>query len=523
MFFIINLYFMTAADTADVRKEAENLERQYIAIDLKSFYASVECVDLGMDPLRTNLVVADASRTEKTICLAVTPGLKSHGIPGRARLFEIIQRVRVINAQRRIRIPGREFSGKSVDSIELEKKPELELDYITAPPRMARYVEVSTQIYNIYLRYAAPEDIHVYSIDEVFINASDYMALYGMTAREMAMKMIRDVLKETGITATVGIGTNMYLCKIAMDIEAKKMPADRDGVRIAELDEMSYRYRLWNHRPIRDFWRIGPGYSRKLAENGMYTMGDVARRSLQDEDVLYKMFGINAELLIDHAWGYETCTMEDIKSYRSRSSSLSSGQVLTKPYVFIKGKLVLREMTELLALDMVDKGVVADQIVIAVGYDIENLKDAKRNRAYKGPVVTDHYGRRVPKGAHGSVNLGRHTSSARIMVNAVMNLYDSIADRDLLVRRLTVTANNIIRETDADKPHYEQMDLFTDYEKLDELRAAEAYELEREKKMQHTVLDIKKKYGRNAILKGMNLEEDATAVVRNGQIGGHKA
>lgn len=506
------------------------MAKSYIAIDLKSFFASVECVDRKRDPLTTNLVVADESRTEKTICLAVTPSLKSYGIPGRARLFEVIQKVGEANGLRRLKAPGKGLTGTSNDSEKLRENPCLAIDYIVARPRMARYVEVSTQIYNIYLKYVAPEDIHSYSIDEVFIDATDYLKMYNITAHELAMRMIRDVLAATGITATAGIGTNLYLCKIAMDIVAKHTDADADGVRIAQLDEMSYRRQLWTHRPITDFWRVGKGYAKKLAQYGIYTMGDVARCSLgkpgqfYSEELLYKLFGINAELLIDHAWGYEPCTMRDIKSYRPETRSLSSGQVLQCPYDFQKARLIVREMTDLMVLDLVDKGLLTDQITLTIGYDIENLEDADLRKKYAGEVKKDFYGRRIPKPAHGSANLGEHTSSTARIVEAAMALYDRITDKDLLIRRITIGANRLKRENTAEKAvEYEQLDFFTDYEARDKQRAEDEAESEREKIMQETMLSIKKKFGKNAILKGFNLEEGATAKERNAQIGGHKA
>ena len=495
--------------------------KAYIAIDLKSFYASVECVDRGLDPLDTNLVVADPTRTEKTICLAVSPSLKSYGIPGRARLFEAIQKVREVNAQRKYKAPGHSFSHESYFHSELIKDPSAELTFITAPPRMAHYMEVSTRIYNIYLKYIAPEDIHVYSIDEVFIDATDYLKTYGLTPRELAMKMVLDVLETTGITATAGIGTNLYLCKIAMDIYAKHCKPDKNGVRIAELDEMSYRRILWDHRPLTDFWRIGRGISKKLEEHGMYTMGDVARCSVgresdyYNEDLLYKLFGVNAELLIDHAWGWEPTEISDIKSYRPESSSLSSGQVLQEPYEFSKAKLVLKEMADLLSLELVSKRIVTDQIVLTVGYDIESL-----NKSYLGAVETDRYGRKIPKTAHSSENIGRYTSSTKLICETAMSLFDRIVDKDLLVRRMYIVANHIITENDAEKEReYVQLNLFSDTEKQE----AEENELKKEKDMQRAILKIKSKYGKNSIIKGMNLKEGATALERNRQIGGHKA
>lgn len=495
--------------------------KAYIAIDLKSFYASVECVDRGLDPLDTNLVVADPTRTEKTICLAVSPSLKSYGIPGRARLFEAIQKVREVNAQRKYKAPGHSFSHESYFHSELIKDPSAELTFITAPPRMAHYMEVSTRIYNVYLKYIAPEDIHVYSIDEVFIDATDYLKTYGLTPRELAMKMVLDVLETTGITATAGIGTNLYLCKIAMDIYAKHCVPDKNGVRIAELDEMSYRRILWNHRPLTDFWRVGRGISKKLEEHGMYTMGDVARCSVgresdyYNEDLLYKLFGVNAELLIDHAWGWEPTEISDIKSYRPESSSLSSGQVLQEPYEFSKAKLVLKEMADLLSLELVSKRIVTDQIVLTVGYDIESLK-----KSYSGAVETDRYGRKIPKTAHSSENIGRYTSSTKLICETAMKLFDRIVDKELLVRRMYIVANHIITENDAEKEReYIQLNLFSDTGKQE----AEENELKKEKDMQKAILKIKSKYGKNSIIKGMNLKEGATALERNRQIGGHKA
>ena len=504
--------------------------RTYIAIDLKSFYASVECMERGLDPMTTNLVVADKSRTEKTICLAVSPSLKACGIPGRPRLFEVVQKVREVNAQRRLNAPGHKLTGASCQASELEKDPALALDYVVAPPQMARYMKISSEIYEVYLKYIAPEDIHVYSIDEVFIDATSYLGTYKMTARELAVKMIRDVLDTVGITATAGIGPNLYLCKVAMDIEAKHIPADENGVRIAELDEMSYRRLLWSHRPLTDFWRVGRGYARKLEERGLFTMGDIARCSLgkptdyYNEDLLYNMFGVNAELLIDHAWGWEPCTIADIKAYKPQSSSVGSGQVLQSPYPFEKARLAAREMADMLALDLVDKGLVTDQIVLTVGYDIGNLKDPDLRKKYSGEVKTDRYGRKIPKHAHGTVNLKQYTSSTRQIIQAVTELFDRIVDENLLVRRLSMAATHVIPEGEAQREmQFEQMDLFTDYAALQKEQEEQEAELEREKKMQKAVLEIKKKFGKNAILKGMNLEEGATARDRNSQIGGHKA
>ena len=504
--------------------------KTYIAIDLKSFYASVECRERSRDPLTTNLVVADPSRTEKTICLAVSPSLKKYGLSGRARLFEVIQKVNAANNIRKLKAPNHVFSGSSDDSTELQKNPSLKIAYIIAPPRMARYMEYSTKIYNIYLKYIAPEDIHIYSIDEVFIDVTHYLATYNMTARTLAMTMIQDILDTTGITATAGIGTNMYLCKIAMDIVAKHIEPDKNGVRIAELDEMSYRRLLWNHRPITDFWRVGRGYSKKLEKIGLYTMGDIARCSIgkptdyYSEELLYKLFGINAELLIDHAWGYEPCTMEDVKAYKPETNSISSGQVLHCPYEFDKARLVVKEMTDLMVLDLVDKGLVTNQIVLTIGYDIENITDKNRSQSYKGTVTTNYYGKKVPKPAHGTTNLPKRTSSTTLITNAVMELYDKIVNKKLLIRRINIVANKLVDEHSVKNVNkYEQLDLFTDYEDLKKQREKENAESEREKRMQNTILDIKKKFGKNAILKGMNLQEGATAKDRNNQIGGHKA
>ena len=505
-------------------------KRIYAAIDLKSFYASVECIERNLDPLATNLVVADQSRTEKTICLAVSPALKSYGIPGRARLFEVIEKVREANRKRLYKAPGRRFAGASFLDTELKNHPEFSIDYIVAPPRMAHYMEQSARIYDIYLQYVAPEDIHSYSIDEVFIDITDYLGCHHQTPKEFVMMLIQDVLKTTGITATAGIGSNLYLAKIAMDIWAKHIPADENGVRIAELDEMNYRRLLWSHRPITDFWRVGRGYARKLEENGLYTMGDIARCSLgkpsdyHNEELLYRLFGISAELLIDHAWGWEPCTMADVKAYKPETNSTGAGQVLQCPYDYAKARLIVQEMTDLLVLDLVDKGLVTDQLVLTVGYDIENLTRPEISKKYKGAVTTDHYGRRVPKHAHGTVNLKRQTSSTKLIMDAAMDLYDRIVDQDLLVRRIYITVNHVVEEGSISRQEsFEQMDLFTDYEALQKQREREEQELERERQLQKAVLDIKKKFGKNALLKGMNLEEGAMTIERNHQIGGHKA
>ncbi len=499
-------------------------EHTYIAIDLKSFYASVECVERGLDPLDTNLVVADESRTEKTICLAVTPALKAQGIPGRPRLFEVIQKVGLINAGRRYRAPQHKFSGKSCFDSELKKDASLELDYMTAAPRMAYYIEYSTKIYKIYLRYFAPEDICVYSIDEVFIDATQYMGIYGLSAHDLTSRIIHEVLSETGITATAGIGTNLYLAKIAMDIEAKHIPPDSDGVRIAELDEMKYRLNLWTHRPITDFWRVGRGYAGKLEEYGIYTMGDVARCSVKDEDLLYRMFGVNAELLIDHAWGWEPCTMEDIRNYKPETNSISSGQVLHEPYPYEKAEIIVREMADALSLDLVEKKKVTDQIVLTLGYDVSNLMDAGTAAGYKGEITLDRYGRKVPKHAHGTENIGSYTSSSRRIINAAVSLFERIADKSFTIRRITVAANHVTDEDSVKQTEkFEQLDLFTDYETIEKQRAREENELIRERKIQEAMLSIKEKYGKNAILRGTSFNEGATSRSRNGQIGGHKA
>lgn len=496
--------------------------RTYIAIDLKSFYASVECMDRGLDPMATNLVVADKGRTEKTICLAVSPSLKAHGVSGRARLFEVVQRVREVNRERQRKAPNGKLTGKSCFAPELKADATLAVDYLVAPPRMAHYMEISARIYRVYLRHVAPEDIHAYSIDEVFIDATDYLRTLKISAREFAKTLMADVLQETGITATAGIGTNLYLCKVAMDVGAKHIAADADGARIAQLDEMTYRRTLWEHRPLTDFWRVGRGYAEKLEAVGLYTMGDIARCSVgkmtdyYNEDLLYKLFGVNAELLIDHAWGWEPCTIADIKAYKPEYNSIGGGQVLQEPYPFEKARLVADEMADALALELVRKGLATEQIVITVGYDVEN-------KNYTGEYTTDRYGRKIPKHAHGTQHLGRYTSSEKLIRRAVRELFERIADRELLVRRLYVTAEKVSREGEERAPAPEQLDMFTDYAAEEKRRAAEEQELEREKKRQQAVLDIKNKYGKNAILKGMNLEEGATAKDRNGRIGGHKA
>ncbi len=509
---------MTAA-TAGSGKDAE---KTYIAIDLKSFYASVECVQRGLDPLSVNLVVADESRTEKTICLAVSPALKEYGVPGRPRLFEVAEKVRAVNAKRREHAPARTLSGKSVYKGELISDPSLAVDYIVAPPRMELYEKVSAQIFGIYAEFVSPEDIHVYSIDEVFIDATGYLARYRMSGHELAMRLIREVLSRTGITATAGVGSNLFLCKVAMDIVAKHMPPDRDGVRIAELDEMEYRKMLWGHRPITDFWRVGRGYARRLEEHGMYTMGDVALCSVRNEDLLFQLFGVNAELLIDHAWGWEPCTIAQIKAYRPQSNSLGAGQVLQSAYSFEKGGLIVREMADALALDLVEKGLVTDQIVLGVDYDTESLKTPEAQAAYAGEIVLDGYGRQKPKPAHGSVRLKAYTSSARQIMEAAFGLYRRIADPRLLVRKLFVTASRVLPKEKIPAAAPQQLDLFTDHEAREREARAEEEALGREQRVQEAVLSVHKKFGKNALVRGMDLEEGATTRERNGQIGGHK-
>lgn len=499
--------------------------RTYIAIDLKSFYASVECVERCLDPLDTHLVVADESRTSKTICLAVSPSLKGYGIAGRARLFEVEQRMREVNNERCRRAPGRRLTGTSVSKSELDGHPEWQAGYIVAPPRMAHYIKYSTDIYAVYLKYVAATHIHVYSIDEVFMDVTDYLHAYGGDAHLMARTIIRDVLQQTGITATAGIGTNMYLCKVAMDIVAKHLPADADGVRIACLDEETYRRELWDHRPLTDFWRIGKGTMHKLETHGMHTMGEVARMSVISENFLFRLFGVNAELLIDHAWGWEPCTIEAVKAYRPATHSLSSGQVLMSPYPTEKARIVVREMAEAVALDLLDKRLVANHLTLSIGYDRESLNDPETRMDYEGQIVTDHYGRNVPKPAHGSRKLERHTCSARRISETILEIFDSIVNPILLVRRITIAAGNAIPEDSVEEKKKEvgERDMFTDYEALERQRKTEEEALMKERKMMETTLKIKKKFGKNAFLKGTDLEEGATARDRNSQIGGHKA
>ncbi len=495
------------------------MNKTYIAIDLKSFYASVECKERNLNALTTNLVVADLSRTSKTICLAVSPSLKQYGLSGRSRLYEVESKVKEINKERRKKINYKSFTGKSYNDLELKNNPYLELDYIVAKPRMAFYLKYSTRIYNIYLKYISPEDIHVYSIDEVFIDATSYLKLYKMTAYELAMKIIQNILDETGITATAGISTNLYLCKVAMDIVAKHIKENKDGVRIAELDEMSYRKLLWNHKPITDFWRVGRGIANRLAEHNIYTMGDIARTSLNNEELLYKLFGVNAELLIDHAWGYEPCTISDIKKFKPKINSLSSGQVLHTPYDFKKARIIVSEMTDSLVLDLVDKNVVTNQIGLIISYDTENIENG-----YKGDIEKDRYGRLMPKESKGIVNLDRYTSSTKIISDNMLNLYDKIIKKNLSVRRINIVFNNIIDSLKAsNKKITKQLDLFTNGEELDKEEINLEKELDKERKIQKTILSIRNKYGKNSILKGTNYVEGATAKDRNNQIGGHMA
>ena len=498
------------------------MSKIYVAIDLKSFYASVECVERGLDPLTTNLVVADSSRTEKTICLAVSPSLKSHGVPSRPRLFEVIERVKSANADRRWSAPNRKLVGKSYDDVLISKNPSIAIDYIVATPQMALYMDYSARIYSVYLKYFSPDDIHVYSIDEVFIDVTGYLKTYKMTAYELSERVVSDVLANTGITATVGIGTNLFLSKIAMDIVAKKMKPNKDGARIAFLDEMSYRKALWDHKPLADFWRVGRGYEKKLHQHGIYTMGDIAIMSLHNEALLYRLFGINAELLIDHAWGYEPCGMKDIKEYRSESHSISTGQVLSCPYEYEKAKLVAREMCDLLSLDLAEKKLVTKQMTLTVGYDCESLENT--DVCYSGETSVDYYGRLVPKHAHGTANLPRFSSSTKEMVNAIEELFIKIVDPSLKVRRINITACGVIFEYEC-KPESkcEQLDFFTDYKEKEHIEKLRKAKYAREKREQTAIINIRKKFGKNAILKGMNFEEGATTIERNRQIGGHRA
>ena len=499
------------------------MKKIYACIDLKSFYASVECRERGLDPLKTNLVVADESRTEKTVCLAISPSMKQYGLGGRARLYEVLQKVKEVNYQRKRIHRFKEFRDKSYNDDELKNDKSLELDFIIAPPRMAYYMKYSTEIYNVYLKYLAPEDIYVYSIDEVFCDITNYLNYNHTTPRAFVTKMIHDVYKTTGITATAGLGTNMYLAKVAMDIVAKHCEPDKYGVRMSGLDEITYRKKLWNHKPLTSFWRVGPGYEKKLKANGLYTMGDIARCSLENEDLLYKLFGVNAELLIDHAWGYEPCTIENVKAYKPTRNSISSGQVLHCPYTYKKARLIIKEMSDLLALDLVSKKIVTDQLVLTVGYDIDNLNIPDIKESYTGEITKDQYGREVPKHAHGTINIDHKTSSSKTIMENMIKLYDRIVNRNLLVRRINITANNVISEDLVkDKPIIQQFDLFTDYNEVEINREKQKEEEIKDKKLQNVMLDIKSKYGKNAILKGMNLEEGGTTIDRNRQIGGHR-
>lgn len=499
------------------------MNRIYACIDLKSFYASVECVERNLDPLTTNLVVADSDRTVKTICLAVSPSLKSYKIPGRARLFEVIQKVREVNHERKKHADNYRFSGKSYSDIELKKNKNLEVDFIIAPPRMSYYMKYSTNIYNVYLKYLAPEDIYVYSIDEIFCDITNYLNYNKMTPREFITKIIKDVYKTTGITATAGLGTNMYLAKVAMDIVAKHRKPNEFGVRISSLDEKSYRKLLWNYRPLTSFWRVGAGYAKKLEDNKLFTMGDIARCSINNEELLYNLFGVNAELLIDHAWGWEPCTIKDVKSYKPDSRSISSGQVLHCAYNYKKSRLIIKEMADLLSLDLVSKNLVTDQLILTIGYDIDNLINDEIKSKYKGEITTDRYGRSTPKHSHGTINLDHKTSSSKIIIENMLVLFDRIANKDLLIKRINMVVANVIDASLAGtKPKYEQIDLFTDYASLEEKRNRENVSEKEENKLQHVLIDIKNKYGKNAILKGMNLEEGGTTIDRNNQIGGHR-
>ena len=489
------------------------MERIYAAIDLKSFFASVECRKRNLDPLTTNLVVADNTRTEKTICLAISPSLKAYGLPGRARLFEVVQKVKNINNDRKRWAFQNIFTGKSYDDIELKQNKKLELDYIIAPPHMASYMEYSAKIYNIYLKYVSPEDIFPYSIDEIFCDLTSYLNTYKLTPRELVTKIIHDVYETTGITATAGIGTNLFLCKVAMDVMAKHVDPDKYGVRIAELDEKSFREKLWNHRPITDFWRVGKGYAKRLEKYRMFTMGDVARCSVDNEELLYKLFGVNAELLIDHSWGWECATIKSIKECKPANRSLCSGQVLHCPYNYEQSRLIIKEMANEIVLDMVQKHFVTDILVLTVEYDVENLKNAEFSKNYNGEIKEDRYGREVPKPAHGTFRLDKKTFSTRIISEGFVHLYDEIINRNLLIRKIYLTVGNLTDEKELKQENqYEQVNLFTNYGKL----------AEKEKKIQNTIIDLKNRFGKNAIIKGMDLEEDATTIQRNGQIGGHQ-
>lgn len=499
------------------------MEKTYLCIDLKSFYASVECRERNLDPMNTNLVVADESRTEKTVCLAISPTMKQYGLGGRARLYEVLQKVKEVNYQRKKNNNYKKFNSKSYIDSELKNNKELELDFIIAPPQMKKYMNYSTKIYNVYLKYIAPEDIYVYSIDEVFCDLTNYLKHYNMSAKELVIKMIHDVYKTTGITATAGIGTNMYLAKVAMDIVAKHAEADEYGVRLAEIDEIGYRKLLWNHRPLTSFWRVGAGYAKKLEAKGLYTMGDIARCSINNEDLLYKMFGVNAELLIDHAWGWEPCTIENIKAYKPTTNSISSGQVLHCPYDYKKTKLIVKEMADLLSLDLVAKDFVTNQLVMTIGYDIDNLTNQDIREMYNGEITLDHYGREVPKHAHGTINIDHHTSSSKTITDYFIKLYERIINKNLLVRRVNLVACNVVKpDSVVNKPIVQQFDLFSNNEEQEELKRKELEDEKSERKVQEVLLSIKSRYGKNAILKGMNLEDGGTTIERNGQVGGHK-
>lgn len=497
------------------------MNKVYMCIDLKSFYASVECKIRNLDPLDTNLVVADESRTDKTICLAVSPSLKSYKIPGRARLFEVKQKVREINYKRKKDNNYKKFTGKSyIDSL-LKKDKNLELDFIIATPQMKLYMKYSTDIYNIYLKYIDKEDILIYSIDEVFCDITNYLKYYNLTADELVMKIIKDVYLKTGITATAGIGTNMYLAKVAMDITAKKMKPNSFGVRLSYLDEEEYKRKLWDHKPLTDFWRIGKGYLKKLEDNNMYTMGDIARMSINNEDLLFKLFGVNAEFLIDHAWGYEPCTVQMVKNYKPLSKSISVGQVLQSPYNYEKAKLIVREMIDSLSLELTQKKLKSSKFVLMIYYDIENLNDLNISSKYKGEVITDFYGRKVPKYSKMTININHKTSLVSVILNEVLKSYEKIVNPILLIRKINLCACDITNDIDKEIIN-EQLDLFTNYEDECKKRQELMIKEEKERKMQNTILDIKRKYGKNSILKVMNLEEGSTAIRRNNEVGGHK-
>lgn len=496
------------------------MERVYACIDLKSFYASVECNERDLDPLKTNLVVADIERTKKTICLAVSPSLKKYGLKGRCRLFEVEKRMRIVNEERR-RNNKQNFTGSSFNSDELASNLNLKIDYIVAKPRMSYYMKYSTKIYNIYKKYISADDIYVYSIDEVFCDLTDYLHIYKLDARELVTKIIHDVYNETGITATAGIGTNLYLAKVAMDIVAKKCEPDNYGVRIAFLSEKLYREQLWGYESLTSFWRVGPGIAKKLSEMHIYTMGDLARFSLTNEDKLYKVFGINAELLIDHAWGYETCTIASIKNYQPQANCLTQGQVLHCAYDFKKARLIVSEMADLLSLDLVEKRLITDKIVLTIGYDM--LDDFTNTvNQYNGDFIIDNYGRNLPKPAHGTATIDHKTSSAKKIINATIKLYDSIVNENLLIKRINLTALNVVSEDEFDKvKRVYQYSLFSNNEEINHQKELENIDEISENKLQHTIIAIKKKYGKNALLRGVNFLDGSTMRERNDQIGGH--